>query len=228
MAQDRKYLGMTLQQIGILGGLALIVLILLCAISLLFLRRGTNGLFARAPQSTPTIPATATMIVIPTSTPTETPTPVPYEQLIPTGWKQFKTKLVEIWLPPEFKNAKKNPDEELAASNPISKTTLTNVRVNVGYEPLTGDSIDAYLDDKLSKFDSSMRLVERRKVFLNSTEAIRMVIEGHVKTWDVNELVYIIPDGDTVWSVVYFAEINDFYEMLPTFEQSAKTFRIVK
>jgi hypothetical protein len=228
MSQDRKLFGITIQQMGILIGLAVFACLLFGLTGFLILRRSVSGLLSHAPVMTPTIQPTATLIVIPTATITETPTPLPYEQLIPADWKQFKTTLIEIWLPPTFKSTKKDVNEELAAVNAVSKKSLYKTLVSVAYEPLDGNSLDAYIDTKLSKMDSAARVVERKKVSLNSTEAIRMVIEGRTNGLDVNELVYLIQDGSTVWSITYVAQINEFYDALPTFEQSAKTFRIVK
>jgi hypothetical protein len=57
---------------------------------------------------------------------------------------------------------------------------------------------------------------------------VRITFELRVETVDVNELVYVFQDGSAVWMVAYVAQINEFYDMLPTFEQSAKTFRTVK
>jgi hypothetical protein len=96
------------------------------------------------------------------------------------------------------------------------------------YEPMGTDSLDTYIDHQLVAIDPTIRVVERRKVSLNGIESVRMVFEARVKTVDVNELVYVFQDGTTVWAVFYVAQINEFYEMLTTFEQSAKTFRIVR
>ena len=105
MERNRKYLGMTTQQLGILGGLAA-VLCLLCSVTgTLVLRSGVSGLFSRAPVDTPTAQPTSTILLTPTLALTETPTPVPYDQLIPDGWTQYKTTLIELWLPGGFKNA---------------------------------------------------------------------------------------------------------------------------
>ena len=93
---------MTLSQLGLLAGLAGAAC-LLFGLAGWFVLRGKSGLLARAPENTPVPRATSTLIVIPTLTPTQTPTPVPYEMLIPSGWEQFKTGLVEIWLPSSFK-----------------------------------------------------------------------------------------------------------------------------
>ena len=104
MTQDRKYLGMTVRQLGILAGLVVLACLIFGVTGSLALRRGL-GLFSRAPQSTPVIQPSATSVILPTITPTETVTPIPYEQLIPFGWTQHQTQLMEIWMPPDFKDA---------------------------------------------------------------------------------------------------------------------------
>ncbi len=228
MSQNKKYFGMTITQVGILAGLGIAACLLFAVTGWLVLGGGSNISFSRAPAATATPQYTPTVYVIPTFTPTVTPTPLPYEQLIPAGWKQFKTGLVELWLPNSFKTVDKDPDEELAILGANTKSSLYKMRVSVSYEPLVGDSLDEFVDAGIAKMDSQIRVVERRKVSLNSTEAIRMTFELRVETVDVNELVYVIQDGGTVWFILYAAQINEYYEMLPIFEQSAKTFRVVK
>ncbi len=226
MTQDKKYFGMSMQQLGVLGGLAVVACLLFVFLGISVLRRGMGG--SGQPQTPPTVASTATMIVIPTLTPTVTATPVPYEQLIPEGWKQFKTTLVEIWLPPTFKSVSMNLKEELAAESGDAKTSLYKMRTIIGFEPLAGKTLDEYIDGALPTIDPTFRMVDRRKVSVNGTEAIRMLFEGRVDTIDVNELLYVIQDGGTVWYVLYAAQINEFYETLPVFEESIKTFRIVR
>ena len=80
--KDRKYLGMTVQQLGILAGLAVLAC-LIFGVTGGFALRGGLGLFSRPPQPTPFMQPTATVIIIPTVTLTATQTPIPYEQLIP-------------------------------------------------------------------------------------------------------------------------------------------------
>jgi hypothetical protein len=45
---------------------------------------------------------------------------------------------------------------------------------------------------------------------------------------NTNDLLFVIQDGATVWYVKYSAEITEFYELLPVFEESIKTFRMVR
>jgi hypothetical protein len=235
MKQNRKFFGMTLTQIGILAGLTGVTC-LLFGLTGLFVFRGRFGLFARAPKTTPVARSTSTMIVIPTLTPTATPTPVPYEMLIPNGWLQFKTGLVEIWLPSGFKlgdskllgNSPNLAVPELVITGTTSNSSLYQMLVTVSYEPLTTDSLDSFLDSEVAKLPSEIRVAERRKVSVNSIDALRFVFETRSNNIDINDLAYVFLDGSTVWYVEYAAQINEFYEMLPTFEESVKTFRIVR
>lgn len=227
MTQERKYFGMTVQQLGILVALAAFACLLFGMTGIIMLRRNT-GFTSKSLASTVTVQPTSMIVLSPTLTPTATPIPIPYDQLIPKDWKQFKTALVEIWLPPAFKSINKDADEELAALSTNSKTSLYKMRVSVSFEPLGDQSLDEKLDEHIAKIDPSIRVVEQRKVLLNTAEAVRLMLEGRIKTVDVNELVYVIQDGGTIWYIVYAAQINEFYEMLPSFEQSALTFRMVR
>jgi len=233
MDPNRKYFGMTVTQIGILGGMALLVLCLFGVLGYLILGGGLN-LGGKA-QEIPTPNPTATLVAIPTVTPTALPTAVPYEQLIPVGWTQHRTALVELWLPPDYKEPKTNnsglaplASSEITVSRPAAKASLYALWVIVSYEPLTTDSLDAFLDVKFTSLPSEYRVVDRRNGSVNSMPAVRVVIESRVKNQDVNELVYVFQDGGTVWYVVFAGQINDFYDNMEKFEASARTFRLVK
>lgn len=236
MTQDRKYLGMTISQLGILVGLAGFACLLFGLTGWLALRRGLSGLLSRQPESTPTIQPTSTIVFIPTTTPTETPTPVPYKQLIPVGWIQHKTALVELWLPTGYKTAAPGAVAGVSGNSVLlelaltssSKSSLYKTSVSVSFEPLILDTLEGFLDVKLSNIPLEINLAERRKVSINSTDAYRLMFEGHNNNVDTNDLLFVFQDGSTIWYVKYSAEITDFYEMLPVFEESVKTFRIVR
>lgn len=234
MKEDRKYLGMSLGQLGILAGLAVLVCLLFGVTGGLALRGGL-GRFSRSPSTEPTLQPTSTLIVLPTATFTETPTPIPYEQLIPLGWIQHKTQLIELWTPPEFKNAAPGTVSGVAGSSVFLNLALisSNNRsgyppsVSVSYEPLTSPTLDEFLDVKLSNIPPEINMVENREVSINSVGAIRLMFEGKTDTnLNINDLLFVFQDGGTVWYVKYSAEISDFYELLPYFEESVKTFRI--
>lgn len=237
MAKERRYFGMTTQQVGILVGLGAFACLLFSVTGLLAMRRGLSGLFAGAAQGTPTVPPTSTIVFTPTVVLTETPTPVPYDQLIPDGWTQYKTTLIEIWLPAGFKQAAPGSVSGVAGNAVVmelalvsaSNTSVYDPAVSVSYEPLTANTVDELLDLKLSNIPPEINLGERRKISINGTDAHRLMFEGltnnNVAT---NDLLFIFQDGGTIWYVKYSAEITDFYEMLASFEQSVETFRIVR
>jgi hypothetical protein len=235
MQQNRKFYGMTPLQLGILAGLTGAACLLFGWMGW-FVLRGNMSRFGHTPENTPVPQVTSTMIIIPTSTPTETPTPLPYAMLIPNGWAQFKTGLVEIWLPANFKpgdpkllnDSTKFAIPELIMRGAASKSSLYQMLATVSYEPLTTDSLDAFLDGKVAKFPTEIRVAERRHVSVNSTDTIRLLFETRSQNVDVNIMTYVFLDGSTIWYVEYGAQINEFYDMLPTFEDSVKTFRIVR
>ena len=233
MTENRKHFGMTASQLGILGGLA-VAACLAFTLTGWFVFRGGSG-FSRAPVNTPTPQATSTPFLIPTVTPTMTPTPIPYEQLIPAGWTQHRTELVELWLPSGFKSAGSGISGisgnsvllEMAMTGTSSDSSAYEMFVTVSFEPLTSDSLDTFVDSRLSNIPADINMAERRKILINSTEAYRLMFEGHSNTVSTNDLLFVFQDGSVIWYVRYSAEIKEFYEMLSTFEQSVKTFRIV-
>ena len=235
MQQNNKYFGMTPSQLGMLAGLAVTACLLFGLAGWFVLRSGFNR-FSGAPQNTPASQFTATPWVIPSTVPTGTPTAVPYETLIPGGWTRFKTGLVELWLPAEFQpgdpqffnNSSNTAIGELILKGSDSESSLYQMLVIVSYEPLTAESLDAFLDAEVAKIPSAIRVAERRKVILNTTEAIRFVFETRYNNVDVNDLTYVFQDGSTIWYVEYIAQINEFFEKLAVFEKSAQTFRVVR
>ena len=226
---------MTRTQIGILAGLAGFLVLIVCIGSWLVLGSGRSTF--SAPLVPPTAVPTITSIIAtpPTLTPTIAPTAVPYEQLIPADWKQYKTPLIEIWLPGNFKQANKKTADilngftftELLITEVSSKSSAYNMQVAVTYDLMTSDSLDKFLEGKFPHLPYQARVTDRRTVYINTVEARRVVIEYRANNVDYDDVVYIFLDGSTVWYVQYAAEISEFFNNLPLFEQSVKTFRPV-
>lgn len=233
MMKDRKYLGMTAQQLGILAGLAVLACLIFVVTGGLALGKGL-GFLARPPAPTPVMLPTSTRIVLPTITPTETQTPIPYEQLVPYGWTQHETQLIELWTPPEFKDAPPGVVSGVAGNSVFLNLALvSNINpsgypstISVSYEPLTANTLDEFMKLKLSNIPPDINMVENREVTVNSADAIRLMFESKTNSLDVNDLLFVFQDGDTVWYVKFSAEISEFYEQLPNFEESVKTFRV--
>src|SRR5215210_172383 len=167
MQQNDKYFGMTRTQLGILGGLAATAC-LLFGLAGWFALRGSSNRLHDAPQSPPVPQSTPTPWTIPSLAPTGTTTPISYETLVPNNWVQFKTGLIEIWLPAEFQPA----DPQLfnnSSHTAIGELILTDSRedsspyqtlVVISYEPLTMDTLDAFLDAEAARIPSDFRVTE--------------------------------------------------------------------
>ncbi len=231
------FAGMTRTQIGILAGMAGFLILVFCGGGLYILGNLNKGFSSS--QQAPTVVPTVTSSVLsvpPTLTPTITVTPVPYEQLIPADWMQYKTSLVEIWLPGNFKLADKKTVNttagfalpELLITEVPSKSSAYNMLVSVSYDLMNGDSLDKFLEAKFPSLPYQARVSDRRTIFVNTVEARRITVEFRINNIDYNDMVYVFLDGNTVWYVEYVAEIGEFFNNLPVFEQSIKTFRTVK
>lgn len=237
MNDEKKYFGMTGMQIGILGGLAAMAMLLFCIIGVMVVRNGIR-LAPSLPTSTSTPQPTVTPIFTPSLTVTPGPTPIPYEELIPAGWVQHRTALFEFWMSPGYAAA--NADVlmiglgnssivDLSLRGAYSPRSPHKIYILVSYEPLNADSLDALISQRLSELGPYLSLSERTKTDINTVPAVRLMFSGRKgNNIDINELTYVILDGTTVWYVQYSAEITEFYEMLPTFESSAETFRVVR
>lgn len=235
------------QTLILVGFILIAVLVIFVAAGLYFSRSGTK-LFQPPPTQT-IVRNTPTMIVLPTLTPTLTPTPVPYEQLIPEGWVQFKSKMVEIWLPSSFRSmdikkftAQAEAEAEKAGTklgegqgtldlillDDAQRQSLTSVAVYISYNPLTHETLDEYVDAFHAQRSDVYRTVEQKKTRIGELDAIRELIELSYQSKQINMVVYTIQNGDTVWHVEYTCHITDFFERLPDFERSIQTFRVVQ
>jgi hypothetical protein len=238
MDENRKYFGMTRTQVGILAGLAATAILLFCVTGMLVFGNSSLLSFSRLATETPPPRSTPTLFISPTPTPTPTLTPIPYEQLIPGGWVQHRSDLYEIWMSPGYTPASAdvlitglggNPVIDLSLRGAYSSKSPHKIYVMVSYEPMTAEGLDVLVTQRLSELGPYLSLGERTKTDINGVPAIRLVFSGRKgNNIDINELTYIVLDGATVWYVQYTAEITEFYKMLPTFEASAKTFRIVR
>jgi hypothetical protein len=231
------FAGMTRTQIGILAGMGVLLVLLFC-VGGWFMFGNLNSPGVSVPIRTATVVPTVTPFLdtTPTVTPTPVMTQVPYEQLIPADWQQFKTSLVEIWLPTNFKLADKKTNDisvkfalpELLITEIPSKSSAHDMLVNVSYDLMTGDSLDKFLDSKFPNIPYQAQVTDRRTVYVNTVEARRIMMEFRINNINFNDMIYVMLDGNTVWYVEYVAEISEFFDNLPIFEQSIKTFRPVK
>ncbi|MEZ0397031.1 MAG: hypothetical protein ABWK53_11465 [Anaerolineales bacterium] len=181
----RRYLGMTIKQLVVVGGLALLACILMAVLGYLILRNLTAGPVSPVSSGLPTeMPSpTFTASPLPSATPTATATPIPYESVLPPGWKQLRYLTVELWVPPSFVGGGMfdERDATVAAIDALGPdfsavtrsldrypptTVLLAVDSNLGryfiitnlivfFEPLPFSNLDAYPDYYLTTYYQS-------------------------------------------------------------------------
>lgn len=235
MTHQRRILGLTPAQIGIIVGLGVAVCALFAVMGWLVFGGGPSSLFQQAPTQAPRM--TSTPFVLPTLTPTLTLTPQPYEELIPAGWTQHKTALIEIWLPEGFKTVKTSKIDSIKPESALAELTLESDSstalyknlVMVFYQPLNdGESLETFLDRELPAVSDDYVTMNRKKTTLNGVDVTMITLETRSSNVVANTSLYVVQDGGTVWFVAYSAEIGEYFTMLSQFEKSAKTFRIVR
>lgn len=254
--QNKRYFGMTVVQLAILGCLALAALgtILGGGIFITTSLGGSGNPASSASAFTPTPELTATPAFTETPTLTPTATLIPYEQLIPLGWNQHITSDVEIWLPVQFKQA--NAEEERQAridfykklghddiareieENPIfyvfwfkgpeTGTTPYVANITVEFKTMTIESLDAFIDQQYPDGSSLAYRVANRKEFqIGKYEARRVLLESSFNDIYIGVAQYVFYDGNRLWQINCSSHFNEFYTWLPEFDKVARTFRLV-
>ncbi|HET7087479.1 MAG TPA: hypothetical protein VFL17_02400 [Anaerolineae bacterium] len=188
-------------------------------------------------------------------TPQPTATSQPTATLIP-GWEKFEGGGAELWLPesyeggdlssdldfivenlrnlggPEFEQIaqliEENPsafvlyvfDSKIGDSGFLTGVNVTKERV------LSSVTLDTYIDMAVKQFPSEFHFVERAVVSLDRYEARRLVVELTLAGTRVKEVLYVVKEDNTIWSVTFATGADEFDQRLPTFEQSVRTFAV--
>jgi hypothetical protein len=202
------------------------------------------------------IPAdTATIAQTPTEASTPTITPIPRESLIPLGWVKLASGNVEIWLPPTYvggdllgnraatiqtlnalgpyygdavafaQNA--TADYLIYGVNTAASQYMVLADMSVSFEPQPVADLEGYVANVRAALPAEIVVMETRRFTPPwGTAGIRWTLQSGQGGDQAMHALYFILNGDTVWWLQYTSYINDFYTLLPTFEQSARTFWI--
>jgi len=248
------YFGMTITQLAILGCLGLVACGTLFG-GFFFVSGSMGGVLSIFPSPEPTSTIQPTYTPYLTETPSLTPTAtlIPYEESIPSGWNQYTTTSIELWLPPQFKPVdidKERQDrinlyKELGyddvanelEENPLAyvfwfkvsepSTTLYIANITVGPELMTAGDLDMYLDQQYGDGPQEFIVVSRQKFLVGNYEARRTLLEANLSNIYVGVAQYAIFDGINVWIINCGSHFNEFYTWLPEFDKIARTFRLI-
>ncbi|XHX78157.1 MAG: hypothetical protein RBJ76_27630 [Stenomitos frigidus ULC029] len=112
---------------------------------------------------------------------------------------------------------------------PDASGGITNVVVSAVTVPETV-TVDAYLDAAVQSLPAPMRTIERKTVQVGQKPAGRLVTEVSVPSSTqaeaLRQLIYVIKDGTTLWTVAYSTRSGDYQQRLAMFEQSIASFTV--
>lgn len=248
----KRYFGMTIVQLLILGCLTCVVCGTLVG-GFVFVSGSTGGGFSVFPSAVPSSTLEPTFTPYLTEIPTLAPTAtlIPYEELIPSGWDQYTTATIELWVPPQFQLVDVGQERqdriefykdlgydevarELEENPPAyvfwfkeSEPRTTLYIANITVEPLlmnAGD-LDEFLDREYESGPQEFIIVNRQEFQVGYYEARRVQLEANISNIYIGIAQYAIFDGVNVWIINCGSHFNDFYALLPEFDKVARTFR---
>ena len=253
-SKPKRVLGMTVAQLVILSCLAFVACGTIAG-GLLFVSGSTDSgglsIFpSPAPSSTPQPTFTPYLTETPMLTPTATL--IPYEELIPSGWDQYTTTNIELWVPPQFEpvdvgqerqnridHYKELGHDDIAREleenphayvfwfvNPDSGTNLFQPSITIEPGPMTAESLDMYLDQEYADGLEEFIIVSRQEFLVDNYEARRVLLEANLSNVYIGVAQYTIFDGVNVWVINCGSHFNEFYTWLPEYDKVVRTFRL--
>lgn len=244
----KRYLGMTVPQLGVLAVLGL------CICSVLVGGYGwLNSMVAAAyvvPESNFTPVPSVTPLPSETPLPTPSPTPITYESLIPAGWKQFKSDAapgMEIWFPPSYETLTENLMQQYNmhyvpysdSQNQQGLKSILNLidltpspyslftTFGMSTQPLPAADLDKAIDQEFADLMLRASLIERGKFEIGNYPARKVVFDITRNGVNAGMVAYLIQENVTVWYLGFTTPYNELYTRMPDFDRIAQTFRIV-
>lgn len=123
---------------------------------------------------------------------------------------------------------KKNPSAVafLAFDVQSAKTGQpTNVNITKQKAP-PGLTVEQAMNKAAQQLQAPYQVLEQKVVPLDKYQAGRILAQVPNPNPKVKQLFYIIKNADTFWVLTYVTSADKFDQLLPTFEQSARTFNV--
>lgn len=248
MKTGQKFFGMTLGQIGILAGLALVACIVIGILGSMLLNSAPNT------EAEPTYTLQPSPTAVVTSTPWPTVTPIP-------NWQEysFAEGQARIWLPASYtggdtatsseaimEKLRATFNDEAFASDvqgllaipeiaffAFDTESTSSARIAyVASEALNPDldlSMDYYLNRMMDNFtDANDRVVERQIAQLDYYQAGKLAVEskvpaGEVETF-VTTVIHMVQVDDTMWSITFRTGREEYVGQQAMIEASVNSF----
>ena len=106
---------------------------------------------------------------------------------------------------------------------------VTNVVVSAVTVP-EAVTVDAYIDAAVKSLPDAIRTIDRKTVQVGQKPAGRLVTEASVPSSSqadaLRQLIYVIKQGTTLWTVAYSTRAGDYPQRLAMFERSIASFKV--
>jgi hypothetical protein len=253
-----RHFGLTNSQLGILAGVAVAVLLVICGLSwFVFMPPPAE----QSPTATKIPPTSSPYVRVSTVTPPPTPSPEIATSVPPGGWVEFQTQGARVWLPANFVGGDmiSNRVEAINAVTRLGgaryKNTIkamkqapsqlvmwmidkTNSKSPVIMSLLVthevkeeGTSLEQYLQNSAIGTSAALSttIFETKKITLLGYEARRVTYQQQIQAgYQTAGVAYYIKDGNDFWILDYTLDPSKYVDMLPMTEQSVHTFYLVK
>lgn len=249
--KTKRYLGMTVTQLAILGSLVGVMCVVMIGAYWVFASIAQTNILGMPVSNVGASPTI--LFAVPTTEPTQTPVPsatstaIPYESLIPPGWKQVTSAEapgMEIWLPTSFVPLKEikganlipvfesdgtaqNGKTIISLADKTQTTYLIYTSFSIFTQPMSAATVDEMIDRLFGPSFSSMRVNEHSDFVFGSLTGRKLVFEINASSTNLGYSLYAVQIGDTVWYIVFNTAFNLLYTNMPVFDQAAHTFRVL-
>ena len=226
-----RYLGMTATQLLVLACLGLTTIGVMVLTGWMLLRNNApvaplpTQIILQEQETSMSLPSRTPFPTYTFPLPTPTSAPTTYESLIPEGWKQYKYAKVELWMPADFVKKSKS-DYLIYAETKNTDVDGFHVNVNLTKDTTTLIDLEDYIREGLKQFPADVTFLEKKKIEIGTYAAYRVKIEVVVGVVPIEESIYFIQDGGTIWTLSGVSHYDEFRDWVPIFDQIAGTFRI--
>lgn len=253
--RQRRHLGMTLNQLVILGCLALTAIAAIFGTFIFISGSGAPGGVPMRSADTQGIPSQAPGLPgqgLSPGAPGTIPAVVGDAQ-VPENWESFTSTIIEISAPPQFEAvdaeierqqqieayraqgitllgdwlANDTFDYRLWIKFPQPETVIFNTHIVVKADILPTMTLDEYIDEAYGAGLQGFQVLDRQEIPVENLQGQRILLATSVNGTPINVVEYVITDEVNLWVVSCGSTTDEFYSWLPEFDRVARSFRLL-
>jgi hypothetical protein len=255
MRRQRRHLGMTLNQLFILGCLALIAI---AAIFGTFIFLSSSGVPGSTPQQSTDVQGNPPQDQslpgqgISPGAPVTIPAVISDSQ-VPENWETYTSTLIEISVPPQFEAvraeierqrqieayraqglviladrlANETFDYRFWFNFPQPETVIYKTHIVVKADILPTMTLEEYIDEAYGAGLQGFQVLDRQEVLFDDLQGQRVLLGANINDTSINVAEYVITDEVNLWVISCGSISDEFYSWLPEFDRAAHSFRLL-